>query len=86
MRACLADQQHLDRLPRHLPDGVTYRGKTGTIEGIAHDCGVLEGPQGTVIVSVLTEGFAYPREAGRFIGRIGTVCAALVAGDGRTRD
>lgn len=86
MRQLLADQQHLDRLPRHVPEDVSYRGKTGTIEGINHDCGVLEGPRGTVIVAVLTEGFTYPRDADRFIGKVGTACAALVAGDARTED
>jgi beta-lactamase class A len=75
MRACLDDQQHVDRLPRHLPDGVTYRGKTGTIEGIAHDCGVLIGRKGSVVAAVLTEGFDNPYDADRFIGRIGTVIA-----------
>lgn len=79
LRQCMDDQQHVDRLPRHLPDGVTYRGKTGTISGIAHDCGVLSGPKGSVAVAVLTEGFENPYDADRFIGRIGTAVAeALV--------
>lgn len=75
MRACLDDQQHVDRLPRHLPVDVKYRGKTGTIEGIAHDCGVLTGPKGAVAVAVLTQGFESPYDADRFIGRIGTAVA-----------
>ena len=72
MRSCLADQQHRDRLPRHLPDGVRYAGKTGSVDGIAHDCGVLSGEHGTVIVAVLTQGFANPYDADRLIGHIGT--------------
>lgn len=79
MRKCMDDQQHRDRLPRHLPEGVTYRGKTGTIAGIVHDCGVLSGPGGKVIVAVLTEGFSNPYNAERLIGRIGTAIAELVA-------
>jgi len=75
MRQCHNDQQHRDRLPRHLPNDVTYRGKTGTIEGIAHDCGVLIGPKGSVAVAVLTHGFTNPYDADRFIGRIGTALA-----------
>jgi beta-lactamase class A len=75
MRACLNDQQHLDRLPRHLPEAVSYRGKTGSIEGIAHDCGVLTGPNGSVAVAVLTHGFENPYDADRFIGRVGTALA-----------
>lgn len=75
LRTCLGDQQHVDRLPRHLPEGVTYRGKTGTITKIAHDCGVLTGPEGSVAIAVLTEGFGNPYDADRFIGRIGTAMA-----------
>ena len=81
IRSCLDDQQHVDRLPRHLPEGIAYRGKTGTIEGIAHDCGVLSGPGGKIAVAVLTEGFENPYDADRLIGRVGTAAAALVAGN-----
>lgn len=72
MRQCLADQQHTDRLPRHLPESVEYAGKTGSVEGIVHDCGVLSGPNGRIAVAVLTQDFANPYDAERFIGRIGT--------------
>ncbi|MCA9833655.1 MAG: serine hydrolase [Thermomicrobiales bacterium] len=72
MRQCLADQQHRDRLPRHLPEGIEYAGKTGSIEGIVHDCGVLSGPRGNIAIAVLTQGFANPYDAERFTGRIGT--------------
>lgn len=75
LRRCLDDQQHLDRIPRHLPDGVHYRGKTGTIPAIAHDCGVLSGPRGPVALAVLTHGFENPYDADRFIGRVGTAVA-----------
>ena len=78
MRQLLDDQQHRDRLPRHLPPGVHYRGKTGTLDGIAHDCGTLVGPGGRLVIAVLTDGFDDPYEADRFIGRIGTVAAGLV--------
>lgn len=80
MRSCLDDQQHVDRLPRDLPEGIAYRGKTGTIEGIAHDCGVLTGPGGKIAIAVLTEGFENRYDADRLIGRVGTAAAALVAG------
>lgn len=78
MRQCLADQQHCDRLARHLPDGVEYAGKTGTIEGIAHDCGVITGPRGHVAAAVLTQGYRNPYDADRFIGRIGTAIGEMV--------
>ena len=78
MRQLLADQQHTDRLARHLPEGVTYAGKTGTINGIAHDCGVLEGANGKIAVAVLTQGFANPYDADRLIGRVGTAIGEMV--------
>jgi beta-lactamase class A len=78
LRACLDEQQHRDRLARHLPDEVTYRGKTGTIELIAHDCGVLTGPNGSIALSVLTHGFENPYDADRFIGRVGTAAAHML--------
>ena len=80
MRQCLADQQHRDRLARHLPEGAEYAGKTGTIEGISHDCGVISGKHGKIAVAVLTQGFENPYDADRFIGRIGTAIGELVAG------
>lgn len=79
MRTCLDDQQHRDRLARHLPEGITYAGKTGTVNGINHDCGVLEGPKGTFAVAVLTQGFENPYDADRFIGRIGTAIGEAIA-------
>ena len=79
MRQLLSDQQHVDRLPRHLPEGISYRGKTGTLNGIAHDCGVIEGPGGRVAIAVLTEGFENRYDADRFIGRVGTAVAGIVA-------
>lgn len=78
MRQCLDDQHHVDRLPRHLPSSISYRGTTGTIDGIAHDCGVLTGPGGKIALAVLTEGFDNRHDAERMTGRIGTVAAELV--------
>lgn len=78
MRTCMADQQHVDRLARHLPNDITYSGKTGTIEGINHDCGVLEGPNGRIAVAVLTQDFENPYDADRFIGRIGTAIGEMI--------
>jgi beta-lactamase class A len=80
MRDLLNDQQHVDRLPRHLPEGVEYRGKTGTLTGTVHDCGVLSGPGGRVAVAVLTEGFENVYDAERLIGAVGTAVAGMVSG------
>ena len=67
----LGDQQHRDRLARHLPAGVTFAGKSGSLTGIAHDPGLLRGPGGEAAVAVLTQGFDDPYVADAFIGDIG---------------
>jgi beta-lactamase class A len=72
----LADQQHTNRLPRHLPEGVTFSGKSGSLNRLSHDAGLLRGPGGSAIVAVLTQGFDDPYEADAFIGTIGTAVAA----------
>ncbi len=70
MRSLLAEQKYLDRLPRHLPESLTYAGKTGSLTGYAHDCGVLSGPGGTLAIAVLTSGFESSYSADAWIGDI----------------
>ena len=72
-------QQHRDRLARHLPPALAFGGKSGSLPGLAHDSGLIEGPAGTLAVAVLTEGFADPYAADEVIGRIGL--AALEAAE-----
>jgi beta-lactamase class A len=79
MRDLHDDQQHRDRLPRHLSDDVTYAGKTGSLDGIAHDIGVIAGPQGRVAISVLVEHTVDPYDADAFIGSLGLAVGAIVA-------
>lgn len=71
MLELLGDQQHRDRLPRRLPEGVTFAGKSGSLTGIAHDAGLLRGPGGEAAVAVLTQGFDDPYAADAFIGEVG---------------
>jgi beta-lactamase class A len=71
MMEMLADQQIRDRLARHLPESVSFAGKSGWQAGISHDSGLLRGPHGGVTVAVLTEGLGDPHEAAAYIGAIG---------------
>ncbi len=64
-------QQHRDRLARHLPPEIVFGGKSGSLPGLAHDSGLIEGPAGTVAVAVLTEGLVDPYAADEIIGQIG---------------
>ncbi len=78
MRKLHGDQQHRDRLGHCLPDDVTYAGKTGTLQGVSHDCGVITGPSGTIIISVLVETDAEKYADEAFIGSLGTAVAEMV--------
>lgn len=84
MRRLLNLQQHLDRLGRNLPAGVTYYGKTGTIENHVHDAAVIEGPGGRVAVAALTETSMSKYTVDPVLGQIGRRAADL-AGVARRR-
>lgn len=58
MLEVLARQQINDRLPAGLPDGTRIAHKTGNLDGIAHDAGVISTPFGPRVVVVLTEDYA----------------------------
>jgi beta-lactamase class A len=79
VRDLLTGQQHRDRLARRLPPGVAFAGKSGSLPGLVHDCGLLTGPGGTVAVAVLTRGIPDPYAADAAIGEIGHAAALGVA-------
>ncbi len=79
MRKLHADQQHVDRLARCLPEGVTYAGKTGTVDGITHDIGVIAGPKGEIAVSALLESSRGHYDDDVFLGAIGAAVAEIVS-------
>jgi len=51
----LARQQINDRLPAYLPGGTEVAHKTGNLDGLMHDAGIIFAPTGPVIVVVMTE-------------------------------
>lgn len=51
----LARQEINDRLPALLPEGTVVAHKTGNLDGLMHDAGVIYAPAGPVIVVVMTE-------------------------------
>jgi beta-lactamase class A len=51
----LAQQQINDRLPVLLPSDTVVAHKTGNLDGLVHDAGVIYAPAGPIIVAVLTE-------------------------------
>lgn len=58
MLAVLGRQQVNDRIPSGLPDGTPVAHKTGNLDGIAHDVGVVITPFGPRVVVVLTQDYA----------------------------
>ncbi len=70
MLALLAAQQISDRLPAWLPEGTRVAHKTGNLEGLVHDVGVVYAPTGPVVVVVLTEGLGED-QANEFIAKVG---------------
>jgi len=75
MRTLLAEQQHRNRLPRILPDEVTYAGKTGSINGHVHDCGILTGPRGRIAIAALSRNFGDSYAAESWLGKVGRQAA-----------
>lgn len=48
-------------------------------DGIVHDCGLLQGPGGTIALAILTDGCPEPYPAHELMGRIGELAARIVA-------
>ena len=71
MLSMLGDQQVTDRLARHLPDTVSFAGKSGWQTGISHDSGIFTWKGKGVTAAVLTEDFLDSYAAAVFIGSIG---------------
>ncbi len=44
-----------DRLPAYLPDDAVVAHKTGNLDGLSHDAGIIYTPAGPIIVVVMTE-------------------------------
>lgn len=78
MMQVLGEQQHLDRLPRTIPEGVTWAGKTGSLVAIHHDSGIFTGPGGRLAVACLTGGIDEDKAANDLIASIGEAVARLV--------
>ncbi|TDD79248.1 serine hydrolase [Actinomadura darangshiensis] len=78
----LSRQQLNDRLPRHLPAGVTLAHKTGELAGVCHDAGiVLPGDRAPIVVVAMTEGIENEHDAAALISDTGR---ALYAATGLT--
>ncbi len=67
----LEKNQVRDRLPARLPPGARVADKTGDLDGIRNDAGVVYAPMGPFVAVALTFGFADASAATRLIGDLG---------------
>ena len=52
----LLKQQRLnDKLPKYLPDGIEIAHKTGELDSVTHDAGIVYTPQGNYIIVILSD-------------------------------
>jgi len=73
MIALLERQEINDRLPFLLPSGTQCAHKTGDLDGVVHDVGVVYGDQGPIIVVAMTEAVLDPDRANSVIQRLGLI-------------
>lgn len=66
----LLDQQIVDRIPALLPAGIEVAHKTGNLESIVHDVGVIMTGEGPVILVAMAEGVPDEEHATEIIQKI----------------
>ncbi len=71
-------QQHRDRIPLLLPEGVLVAHKTGLERGVVHDAGIVYGENSDFIISVLTENVEDYSEAKKFIAELSYLAYNLI--------
>lgn len=55
MIATMAKQTKNERIPKYLPAGVVVAHKTGELDGVAHDAGIVFSPKGDLIMVLLSD-------------------------------
>jgi beta-lactamase class A len=66
----LARQMINDRIPSLLPEGTIVAHKTGDLDDVRHDAGIVYGPNGAYIIVVLSDLLDEPAFAGETIGEM----------------
>lgn len=70
----LKNQKVNDRLPQGLPAGTVIAHKTGNLDGVVHDGGIVYGPKTNYVVVVMSGPWALPGDAP---GQFATLSAQL---------
>ena len=84
MRTLLAAQQHVDRLGRDLPEGVSFSGKSGSLDTTVHDAAILDGPNGQVIIATLTSGVTRHYDIDAVLGRLARTAVEIAGIAGKS--
>jgi beta-lactamase class A len=51
----MARQQYREKIPLLLPEGTKIANKTGSLTGVTHDVGIVYGPGGPYVLTILTK-------------------------------
>jgi beta-lactamase class A len=71
--AILEQQKIGDRFPMLLPDGTRLVHKTGNLDQVVHDVGIIYGPKGPIILAAMAEGQADDDVAYQMIQRLASI-------------
>lgn len=70
----LLEQQEInDRLPALLPEGTVCAHKTGDLNNVVHDAGIVDGQDGPIVVAVLSEAVPDHERTINVIQRLGLI-------------
>lgn len=69
----LLAQELTDKMPARLPEGVRVGHKTGSLDGISHDAGIMYTPGGPIALTILTRDIPDPDVSQSAIRRIARV-------------
>lgn len=67
----LKRQQIRDKLPFYLPEDIAIAHKTGTLDGVEHDAGILFSAGGPYLISVMTAGLPTNYQGLQLVAQIG---------------
>ncbi|MBE3519274.1 MAG: serine hydrolase [Firmicutes bacterium] len=81
MYEILKRQQYNEKIPWDLPPGVECAHKTGEIQGVTHDAGIVRGPGVNFVIVCLSQNLPSTRVGDRTIGQVAKWAYDILAGN-----